>query len=122
MSEIITELPESFLREFEQEVMGTIPDEKVQADLRQAEIGRVLINEGAQQIEGVGQKLGTIDARIWHRWHQMHPGCWDDKQFRDEFFSDNPKCRAPGWTPKQSKLRHGITFIGGESVSNLKTP
>lgn len=122
MSEIITELPEGFLKEFEQEVLGAIPQEKVQADLRQAEIGRVLINEGAQAISGLGQKLGTIDGRIWHRWNQQHPGCWDDKTFRDEFFSDNPQCRAPGWKPKQNSIRKGITWVGGQAVSNLKTP
>lgn len=102
--------------------MGSIPEEKVQADLRQAEIGRVLINEGPQAIQGLGQKLGTIDGRIYHRWAQSQRGCWQDKSFVQEFFADNPNCRAPGWTPKQNSVRKGITWVGGKAVSNLKTP
>lgn len=121
--DIITSLPAGFLESFHDEIMGTIPAEKVKADLRQAEIGRVLVNEGGQAIEGIGQKLGEVDPRTYFRWLHDKPGCWDDKQFVHEFFRDNPKMKSEGWTPKKaSALRHGVTFVGGKSISNLQTP
>jgi len=116
-NEIVTTLPESFLKEFEQEVMGTIPTEKVQAQLREAEIGRYLVREGSVAVQGLGQKLGEIDPRVWHRWNQEHPGCWQDKQFVHEFFADNLHLKADGWTPKLARgLRHGRTFVGGKPI------
>lgn len=120
--ELVTELTPQFLREFEAEVRGTIPQEKVQADLRQAAIGRMLLNEGSVVGPGnIGQKLGEIDGRIYHRWGQENPGCWQDKAFVSQYFQDNPHAKAPGWTPKTDKTRHGITFVQGESISNMNS-
>lgn len=119
MSEIITELTPEFLREFEAEVLGAVPAEKVKADLKQAEIGRVLAAEGALAVEGLGQKLGEVDSRTFFRWAQENPGCWQDPAFVREFFKDNPQCRSPGWKPTASSLRHSVSFVGGQSVSNL---
>lgn len=121
-SNLITELTPQFLREFEAEVRGTIPQEKVQADLRQAEIGRMLVNEGSVVGPGgLGQKLGEVDGRIYHRWAAQEKGCWQDKAFVDAFFQDNPAARSPGWKPKTDKTRHGITFSQGQSISNMNS-
>ena len=110
--DIVTKVPESFLAEFEDEFQRSIPAEKVKATLNQAFIGRALIAEGPSAVEGLGQKLGEVDARTYFRWHQALPGCWSDKTFLNEFFKDNAGCRAKGWTPKASPLRHGITAKG----------
>jgi hypothetical protein len=105
--EIVTQLPEQFMREFEAEFQASVPAEKVKATMQQAFIGRALIKEGATAVEGLGQKLGEVDARTYFRWQQALPGCWQDKTFVHEFFRDNEQCRAKGWTPKASPLRHG---------------
>lgn len=120
-NEIIANVPPEFVREFADEILGSIPAEKVKADLKHAEIGRVLASQGALAIEGLGQKVGEIDARTFFRWQQENPGCWQDRAFVQEFFRDNEKLRAPGWKPKGTNgVRHGMTFVGGEAVSNLK--
>ncbi len=120
---LITSLSETFIREFINEVRGTIPAEKIKADLDEAFIGRALIAEGpVKGPGGLGQKLGEIPARVFYRWSQEFPGCWQNKEFVDEFFRDNSRLKSPGWTPKAAKaLRHGVTFVGGKSVSNLNT-
>lgn len=114
---IITELPRSFMQEFAQEVLGTVPAEKVQAQLREVHIGRVLAAEGSlRTVQGLGQKIGTIPARVFYRWQQEHPGCWEDDAFVQEFFKDNEKLRAKGWTPRANPARHGKTMINGKPV------
>lgn len=112
VDDLITEIPQSFLDEFENEVLGTIPQEKAQADLRAASIGKMLLDDGPLVVEGLGQKLGEVDARTWFRWNSEFPGCWQNREFVHEFFKDNPQYRAPGWTPKTNPHRHGIR-IGG---------
>lgn len=73
------------------------PAEKVQATLRQAEIARVMEKTGSTRSDGLGQKVGGIDARTFMRWHQQYPGCWENKKFREDFLASNPQCRAPGY-------------------------
>lgn len=120
---IVTSLPQDFMREFADEVLGSIPEEKVQMQLKEAEIGRVLAAEGSlRSVQGLGQKLGEIPARMYFRFEQEFPGCWQDDAFVREFFADNPRLRAPGWKPKASSLRYGVTFNGGVATSNLRNP
>lgn len=120
---IVTQLPQDFLREFADEILGTIPQEKVQMQLKEAEIGRVLAAEGSlRSVQGLGQKLGEVPARLWFRWRQQYPGCWEDDAFVQEFFADNERLKAHGWKPKASSLRHGVTFSGGVATSNLRNP
>lgn len=114
--QIVTEIPESFLREFEKEILGQIPAEKVKADLDSIAIKRVLVNEGGVAINGLGQKLGDIPARVYFRWMQQEGrDCWSDRNFCHEFFADNPALKSDGWTPvAASSTRHGKTFVGGK--------
>ena len=119
--EVLGSVPPEFVREFSAEILGSIPAEKVRADLNQALIGRALLKEGAVAVEGLGQKVGSVDARTFFRFQQEFPGCWNDRAFVNEFMADNPRLRSPGWKPKASTLRHAITFVGGEAISNLNT-
>ena len=119
--EIVTELSPEFLREYADEVLGTIPEEKAKLDLQAASMGRMLLDEGPLAIEGVGQKLGEIPARIFFRWQNQWPDCWANKEFVTEFLRDNPQYRCPGWKPSGRDLRHAVTFTGGAPVSNLKS-
>lgn len=114
--DIITKVPESFLAEFEDEFQKSVPAEKVRATLNQAFIGRALVAEGACAVEGLGQKLGEVDARTYFRWLQQKNYSWGEKSAIHEFFADNAHLRSKGWTPKASPLRHGMTFVGGAPV------
>ena len=116
--DIVTDVPESFLREFEAEILGQIPAEKIKADLDEAKTKRHLVSEGAVAIEGIGQKLGEIPARTYFRWLQQEGAeCWQNREFVHEWFRDNPRLKSDGWTPVAAKgLRHGKTFVGGKPI------
>lgn len=114
--EIVTKLPDNVLREFYDEVAATIPQEKVQQGIELAKTAKVLRDEGSTRMDGLGQKVASVPARIYHRWNQMLPGCWNDRSFVMAFLQDNPECAAPGFWPKYNTLRHGKTFVGGKPV------
>jgi hypothetical protein len=73
------------------------PAEKKEVTGRQAAIAKRMQAQGSRRVDGIGQKIGGIDPRLYFRWHQEKPGCWRDKNFVAEFLRDNPQCRAPGY-------------------------
>lgn len=114
MSEIVTELPQEFLDEFEDQVIGRIPEEKVQVELRQQQTARIMQAAGSVQMEGLGQRVASIDPRLYFRLqteYGRHEGWLQD------FLADNPAMCAPGYRPKRKgDLRHSRTFVGGKPV------
>jgi hypothetical protein len=106
-----------FAAHLERKVRGSLPQEKADARKRQIAIARELAAEGSVTSNVTGQKMGTIDARIYHRFNQEFPGCWRDPEFVHAFFTDNPQCRSRGWKPKQLATRRGVTFVNGEAIS-----
>lgn len=117
MSEIVTHVPDNVLREFVDEVQATIPEEKVKQNLELAKTARALRAAGSVRTsEGLGQKIGSIPGRVYFRWQQEFPGCWQDDEFVSAFLADNPECCAPGYVPNQHSLRHGKTFVDGKPV------
>ena len=56
-TDVITSLPEGFAREFEDEVLGRVPQEKIDAGIRQAKLARIMRQAGSTYIPGVGQKI-----------------------------------------------------------------
>jgi hypothetical protein len=108
--ELITSLPESFVREFHDEVIGRVPQEKIQVGIRQAKLARIMKQAGSEWIPGLGQKVAEIDSRLYFRMQQSfgHEDNW-----LQDFLSDNPELCAPGYKPRSSSLRHGMTYIGG---------
>lgn len=120
-SNLVMDIPEEFLRQFEKEILGRIPDEKAQAELRQQEIGKYLVEQGSACIEGIGQRIGAVDIKTYYRWiGEYGPECWQDKGFIRDFFMDNKGLKDKGWNPKPNSVRHGITFCNGKPISNLK--
>jgi hypothetical protein len=113
MSDVITSLPENFLKEFEDDVLGRVPQERIEAGLRQAKIARIMKQAGSSYIPGVGQKVAEIDPRLYFR--MMH-AFGDQENWLQDFLADNPQLCAPGYRPKSSSLRHGKTFVGGKPV------
>lgn len=96
-------------REITDEVVTQLPSEMREAEKKMAQTARELKERGSDYADGRGQAIGSIPPRLYMRWHQMLPGCWSDKQFVDEFLTDNPQCLAPGYRPKQHSARHGFT-------------
>lgn len=112
--ELITALDADFIREFKDEIAGTIPEEKVQAELRQVKIQRAMQAAGSVAVEDLGQKVAEIDARLYFRL-RMQFG--HEENWLNDFLADNPMLCAPGFKPKQNGVRHGFTYSGGECVS-----
>ena len=58
---------------------------------------KIAQNEQSMQRKTVDE-LGQVTARYplnsYMYWHLTRRGCWDNKQFRDEFKRDNPEVRA----------------------------
>lgn len=91
---------EQFAHELSKEVLADRPREHAEIRARQAGIANDLRNEGSVRLDGLGQRIARIDARAYWRWQQQRPGCWQDKQWVNEFLRDNPAYCAPGYTPK----------------------
>lgn len=113
MSDLITELPPDFLKEFEDEVLGRIPEEKVQVQLRQVENARIAQAIGSTHIEGLGQKIAEIDARLYFRMLRSFGG---EENWLHDLLRDNPELCCPGYKPKGRDLRHSKSFIDGKPV------
>jgi len=112
---LISELPDGFLREFEAEILGRVPQEKIDAQLKIEKTARVMRQAGSVMMEGLGQKIAQIPARLYFRClHDMgkHSDNW-----LDDLLRDNPALCAPGFRPRRrDDFRHGKTFIGGKPV------
>jgi len=103
-------------REIRDGVDAGLPAEKEQAKRDMILTANALQKRGSDRVDGRGQAAASIPRRIYFRWAQMLPGCWQDKQFVDEFLQDNPQCCAPGYRPRPSGLRHGFTFSAGKAI------
>ena len=71
---------------------------------------------GSVSLDGLGQKIATIDARLYFRMRAEMAKAPDDNDWIDDMLSDNPMLCAPGYRPKQNGARHGITYVGGEAI------
>jgi len=96
-------------REITDSVQAQMPAEKAKAEQELLRTAQELRAKGSDWADGRGQAIGSIPPRMYMRWAQMLPGCWQDKQFVEEFLFDNPQCRAPGYRPPQHSLRHSFT-------------
>lgn len=113
MGALVEEIPQSFLNEFQDHILGQIPEEKVKVELRQQRNARIMAAAGPQHIEGLGQKVAEIDPRLYFR--MLHSFGHEENWLKD-FLSDNPQLCAPGYRPKQRGARHGKTFVDGKPV------
>ena len=81
-------------------VKGELPAEKARAVEEQTRIAQKLQAEGSRHIEGLGQKIGTIDARTYFRHLQQYPDSMRDPTYIQELLRDSPKLCAPGYKPR----------------------
>lgn len=85
-----------------QHVTAGIEAEKALAREEQTRIAQKLRAEGSVSVEGLGQKIGSIDRRTFFRHHQENPGCMQDPDYINQLLRDSPKLRAPGYVPRKS--------------------
>lgn len=112
MSDLVTEFPKEFLAKYWDDLVGNIPVEKAQCELRQARNARIMQQAGSVSIEGIGQKMADIDPRLYFR--MLHSFGHHDNWIHD-FLADNPQLCAPGYKPrkKTADLRHSKSFVNG---------
>lgn len=114
MSELITSLDPDFMATWAKEIEGQIPEEKAQAELRQQRNARIMEQAGSVAIDGIGQKVAEIDARLFFR---MRASFGHEDNWLQDFLADCPELCAPGYRPKRKgDLRHAKTFVGGKPV------
>lgn len=117
--QIITKLDENFKREFAEHLSSTIPVEKAMIELKQQELARIMAAEGSCRINGLGQQVAKINPRLFFRWLHEN-GNAAPHHWIEDLLADNPQLCAKGYRPRKNSLRHGHTFIAGESVSKTK--
>lgn len=55
----------------------------------------------ANDIKGLGRKMGSIPADAYHYWGQrLGYECWKDKEFLREYFRDNPELAVRNYCKK----------------------
>lgn len=114
MSDIITAVDPNWVSEFSGHILGTIPQEKIQCELRQVKCARIMQAAGSVQLaQGIGQRMTVMDPRLFFRLRQAYG---PEEYWIDELLSDNPSLRAKGYIPRRSGTRHGITYIKGKPV------
>ncbi len=113
-TDLITDVPPEFIREFRDHIQGTLPMEKAQVELRQARNARVMQAAGSVQLkESLGQRVASIDPQLFFRMRYLFG---HEENWLDDMLADNPSLYAPGYKPKQNALRHGKTFANGKPV------
>lgn len=98
-------------RQIEQELRTGWLRNQIQARVDAKKIGKANTARH-KSVEGLGQLTARIPLDAVHFWGQkLGYGCWNDKQFIDEFLRDNPDLRvnsggtkeiSVGWTPTLS--------------------
>ena len=111
---------EEFREHMVAKVRGSLPQEKADMRAEGVRIAQDLAREGSVTSNVTGQKMGSIPARVYHRWNQEYPGCWRDSEFKEAFFTDNPQYRSRGWKPRQFGTRRGVTYSMGVPISPHK--
>lgn len=105
-------IPEHLHKKLDEELRKGWERNRVQAAVEARNNAR-FNQERHRSVNGLGQKIATIPGNAYHFWGQkLGYGCWNDKQFIDEFLRDNPECRVNsggtkdihvGWMPPDKK-------------------
>jgi hypothetical protein len=54
-------------------------------------------------VEGVGQHTMSVDPDVYWAWESIEPGCWANKQWRDDFKKRHPET-AVHYTPRRTTV------------------
>lgn len=85
-------------------VNAMLPEEKLKLEKEMLQTGIEKQNRDSHWVDGLGQEIGSIPPTAYHRWNQLLPGCWKDRDFKNEFLYDNPACCLNGYRPKSKTL------------------
>lgn len=112
--ELITEIPKGFLAEYWDHIVGNLPEEKMQCEMRQARNARIMQTAGSVNIEGLGQKMADIDSRLFFRMQRTFGNGAPLDDWIHDMLADNPQLCAPGYKPRgKQSLRHSKSFVNG---------
>ena len=84
----------SFMKGLERHIRHEVDLERYESSKRAQQANLEARTMGNAKADGIGQLKLVVPAREWHRWNNEKPGCWQDKQFVDEFYRDNPHFRG----------------------------
>lgn len=84
----------SFMKGLERHIRHEVDLERYESSKRAQQANLEARTMGNAKADGIGQLKLVVPAREWHRWNNEKPGCWQDKQFVDEFYRDNPHLRG----------------------------
>lgn len=68
--------------------------EKLQERREMAAIAQAERVTERKTVDGLGQLKAVIPLKTYLRWDASERGCWNDGQFKREFFRDNPELLA----------------------------
>lgn len=100
-------IPEHLQAEVSRELANGWRLEEVRAKHQAAQIGRVNRKFEHKEVKGLGRLVARIPATSFAYWNNRKgmQGCWNDKQFFNEFLRDNPECKVVNQEKK--------TVVGG---------
>jgi hypothetical protein len=98
VTDIAGELGPDWLAGFNEEIQNQVVTEKAQYWVRQGAIAQREHSIGRQVLDGLGQKVASIDGKTFFRWMQQEGhDFWHDKNNVRGFLRDNPECKVPGY-------------------------
>ena len=68
--------------------------EKVLQEQQLTDVARAEAEVQRKTVNGLGQLSMIIPQSVYLHWHLSEPGCWNDKEFKRKFRSDNAQVRA----------------------------
>lgn len=89
-------IPEHLQEEVSRELANGWRLEEVRAKHQAAQIGRMNRKFEHKEVKGLGRLVARIPATAFAYWNNRKgmQGCWNDKQFFNEFLRDNPECKV----------------------------
>ena len=100
-------IPEHLQAEVAQELARGWRLEEVRAKHAAAQVAKVNRDYEHKEVKGLGRLVARIPSTSFAYWNNREGmrGCWNDKQFFNEFLRDNPGCSVVNQEKK--------TMVGG---------
>lgn len=97
-------IPEHLQAEVSQELARGWRLEEIKARHAAAQVGKINRDFEHKEVKGLGRLVARIPSTAFAYWQNRKgmQGCWNDKQFFNEFLRDNPECRVTNQEKKTS--------------------
>lgn len=112
---ILTEISHSpKLARFKDELIRGAQARQALMVLRQHRINEANAKIRHSMIDGIGQKVASIDMEIYLQQMHLHGrDCWQQPDFLDKFLRDNPACRIRCELPSRVSMTGGVDGLSG---------